>query len=53
MSLSDLEENKPRVLIEMCLRQMIDNDVDGYCLREDGTFIKREEEGIEAIYEEF
>jgi hypothetical protein len=49
MSLENIKESEARVLIEMQIRQEIDNNVDDYCLREDGTLCLRETSGEEKI----
>lgn len=53
MSLAEISENEGVVLIEMQLKQVIDNNVDDYELREDGTFAKREDPDIIASFREF
>jgi len=51
MSLAEISENKGVALVEMQLRQVIDNNVDDYVLREDGQNVLRED-GT-AIFREF
>jgi len=51
MSLQDIKESEACVLLEMQIKQEIDNDVDDYVLAEDGLFIKREDGS--AIFREF